>query len=238
LRWRRADPKNSLFSAFTSRTVICCCEATLGDFGAVRLALTWFTPFIVTGLGFSQKVREWISGACLGVGASVLLTGGYEGDVDPRYTTRGARGVLGSTPLIRGGRESWPCGHVKRGGLRCAAGGGSLGGGNLFTDYVSAQPCIGEFTPVSQRGAVSESTVRLLRSRICTVFVMGSVIQVRKCRPRLHDGFTIQRRPMAAWATSGIVDVAQHRTAHGDRRAASRSFVRAKRRAAAADSSQ
>ena len=43
----------------TSQTFVGCCAATFGASWALSLILTWFTPFIVKGLGFSQKDAGW-----------------------------------------------------------------------------------------------------------------------------------------------------------------------------------
>src|SRR6201990_883661 len=100
-----ADPRVPYFQLLTSRTFIGCCAATFGAYWALSLGLTWFTPFIIKGLGFSQKdaglilVLPWVVGAAI-----VLLTGWISQVMLTReFTTRGARGVLGAAPLIVGG---------------------------------------------------------------------------------------------------------------------------------------
>ena len=52
-----AEPRIPYFQLLTSRTFIGCCAATFGAYWALSLGLTWFTPFIVKGLGFSQTGR-------------------------------------------------------------------------------------------------------------------------------------------------------------------------------------
>ena len=56
-----AEPRIPYFQLLTSRTFIGCCAATFGAYWALSLGLTWFTPFIVKGLGFSQQDAGWIS---------------------------------------------------------------------------------------------------------------------------------------------------------------------------------
>src|SRR3984957_15380725 len=56
-----AEPRIPYFQLLTSRTFIGCCVATFGAYWALALGLTWFTPFIVKGLGFSQRDAGWIS---------------------------------------------------------------------------------------------------------------------------------------------------------------------------------
>src|ERR1700709_1291636 len=100
-----AEPRIPYFRLLTSPTFIGCCAATFGAYWALSLGLTWFTPFIVEGLGFSQtnaglvSILPWVFGA-----AVVLLTGWISQVMLTRgFSPRGARGVLGSVPLIIGG---------------------------------------------------------------------------------------------------------------------------------------
>ena len=89
-----ADPRVPYFQLLTSRTFIGCCAATFGAYWALSLGLTWFTPFIVKGLGFSQRTRAgfsvlpWVFGATI-----VLLTGmDFAGDAGARlHDARRAR---------------------------------------------------------------------------------------------------------------------------------------------------
>ena len=85
--------------------------------------------------------------------AIVLLTGRISQVLLTRgYTTRGARGVLGAAPLIPGG-PTWRCSRM------------SVAWAFRSPSWSSAPDCVdrsmwvcppmlGEFTPVSQRGAV------------------------------------------------------------------------------------
>src|ERR1700739_4070289 len=56
-----ADPRIPYSRLLTSRTFIGCCAATFGAYWALSLGLTWFTPFIVKGLGFTQAQAGWVS---------------------------------------------------------------------------------------------------------------------------------------------------------------------------------
>ena len=89
----------------TSRTFVGCCAATFGAYWALSLGLTWFTPFIIKALGFSQQdaglisILPWVVGACV-----VLLAGWVSQVLMARgMSTRNARGVLGAAPLVIGG---------------------------------------------------------------------------------------------------------------------------------------
>ena len=162
----------------TSRTFIGCCASTFGAYWALSLGLTWFTPFIVQGLGFAQKDAGWISILPWLFGAVVVLTTGWISQVlmARGMTTRWARGVLGATPLIVGGLIMMLVPIVHGAGLQIAC--LVLGSGICSAIYVVCPPMIGEFTPISQRGAVlSIYGAAFTFAGIIAPFVMGSVVQ-------------------------------------------------------------
>jgi MFS family permease len=172
------EPRIPYFQLLTSRTFVGCVAATFGAYWALSLGLTWFTPFIVKGLGFSQQqagfisILPWVFGAVV-----VLLTGWISQVMLARgFTTRGARGVLGATPLIVGGVILAMLPHVAPGWLMIAL--LVFGSGLCGSIYVVCAPMIGEFTPVSQRGAVIAiyGAIYTLAGILAPV-VMGSVIQ-------------------------------------------------------------
>ena len=174
----KADPRMPYFQLLTSRTFIGCCAATFGAYWALSLGLTWFTPFIVKGLGFSQQdaglisILPWVFGAVI-----VLLTGWVSQIMMARgYSTRGARGVLGSVPLIVGGLILAVLPHVDGAALQIAF--LVVGSGLCGSIYVVCPPMLGEFTPVSQRGAVISIYGALYTlAGIVAPSVMGKVIQ-------------------------------------------------------------
>jgi MFS family permease len=174
----KADPRVPYFQLLTSRTFIGCCAATFGAYWALSLGLTWFTPFIVKGLGFSQQqagfisILPWVFGAVI-----VLLTGWISQVLMARgFSTRGARGVLGSVPLIVGGLILAMLPHINGAGLQIAL--LVIGSGLCGSIYVVCPPMLGEFTPVSQRGAVISIYGALYTlAGILAPAVMGSVIQ-------------------------------------------------------------
>jgi MFS family permease len=173
-----AEPRIPYFQLLTSRTFVGCCIATFGAYWALSLGLTWFTPFIVKGLGFSQQDAGWISIMPWLFGAVIVLLTGWISQVlmARGFSTRGARGVLGSVPLIIGGLIIATLPHVAPGGWTIAllvAGSGLCG-----SIYVVCPPMIGEFTPVSQRGAVIAIYGAIFTlAGIVAPSVMGSVIQ-------------------------------------------------------------
>jgi MFS family permease len=162
----------------TSRTFIGCVAATFGAYWALSLGLTWFTSFIVTGLGFTQQQAGWISILPWVFGATiVILTGVVSQILMARgVSTRGARGVLGSVPLVIGGLILATLPYIDGAGLRIAL--LVVGSGLCGSIYVVCPPMLGEFTPVSQRGAVIAIYGALYTlAGILAPLVMGGVIQ-------------------------------------------------------------
>src|SRR3954453_2736856 len=173
-----ADPAIPYSRLLTSRTFLGCCAATFGAYWALSLGLTWFTPFIVKGLGFSQKDAGWISVLPWVFGAAIVLLTGWISQVmlTRGYTTRGARGVLGSVPLIIGGLILAVMPHVSGAGLQIAF--LVVAPGLCGSIYAVCPPMLGEFTPVQQRGAVIAiyGAIYTLAGMIAPS-VMGTVIQ-------------------------------------------------------------
>ncbi|CCD90078.1 Putative permease of the Major Facilitator Superfamily [Bradyrhizobium sp. ORS 285] len=177
----------------TSRTFVGCVTATFGAYWALSLGLTWFTPFLVKGLGFSQaqagfiSILPWIFGAC------VVLTTGFVSQLlmARGVSTRMARGVLGATPLVIGGGLMAAMAHVDGAAARIAL--LVVGSGLCGSIYVVCPPMIGEFTPVAQRGAVMAIYGALYTlAGIVAPVVMGKMIQASGSMVEGYmSGFTI-----------------------------------------------
>src|SRR5436190_1598224 len=138
-----ADPHVSYFQLLTSRTFMGCCAATFGAYWALSLGLTWFTPFIVKGLGFSQKDAGWISVLPWVFGATIVLLTGWISQVmlARGFTTRVSRGVLGSVPLIIGGLILAAMPFLDGAGLQIAF--LAFGSGLCGSIYVVCPPMLG-----------------------------------------------------------------------------------------------
>jgi MFS family permease len=201
------EPRVPYFQLLTSRTFIGCVAATFGAYWALSLGLTWFTPFIVKGLGFSQQqagfisILPWVFGAVI-----VILTGWISQVMLSRgFTTRGARGVLGAAPLILGGAILATLPHVAPGALMIAL--LVVGSGLCGSIYVVCPPMIGEFTPVSQRGAVIAIYGALYTiAGVLAPYVMGSVIQsAASPLDGYMTGFTINAVILIASGSLGLL---------------------------------
>jgi MFS family permease len=172
------DPRIPYFRLLTSRTFVGCCAATFGAYWALSLGLTWFTPFIIQGLHFSQQDAGWISILPWVFGAFIVLLTGWVSQVlmARGVSTRGARGVLGAAPMVVGGSIVAMLPHVDGAGLQIAL--LVLGSGLCSSIYVVCPPMLGEFAPVSQRGAVIAIYGAIFTlAGILAPYIMGNVIQ-------------------------------------------------------------
>ena len=201
------EPRIPYFQLLTSRSFIGCVAATFGAYWALSLGLTWFTPFIVQGLGFSQKEAGLISVLPWVFGATIVLLTGWISQVmlTKGFTTRGARGVLGAAPLVVGGCILAMLPHVSGTGLQVAL--LVIGSGLCGSIYVVCPPILGEFTPVSQRGAVIAIYGAIYSlAGILAPLTMGRVI---KYAPTQLDGymtgFTINAAIMIASGVLGLL---------------------------------
>ena len=201
------EPKIPYLQLLTSRTFIGCVAATFGAYWALSLGLTWFTPFIVKGLGFSQSDAGWISILPWVFGAIVVILTGWISQVMMARgaTTRVARGVLGSVPLVIGGLVLALMPHVPGAGLKIAL--LVIGPGLCGAIYVVCAPMLGEFTPASQRGAVIAIYGALYTlAGIIAPAVMGSVIQrADNMLDGYLTGFTINAAVMVGSGILGLL---------------------------------
>jgi MFS family permease len=166
------------FQLLTSRTFIGCVAASFGAYWAISLGLTWFTSFIVQGLGFTQQQAGWVSILPWIFGATIVMLAGWISQVlmSRGVSTRVARGVLGAAPLVLGGLILAVMPHVSGSALQIAL--LVIGSGLTGSIYVVCPPMLGEFTPVSQRGAVIAIYGAIYTlAGIIAPYVMGNVIQ-------------------------------------------------------------
>jgi MFS family permease len=195
-----AEPRIPYARLLTSRTFIGCVLATFGAYWALSLGLTWFTTFIVQGLGFNQHQAGLISITPWVFGASVVL---FTGWLSQRLMLRGAssrmaRGVLGAAPLLVGGVILALLPMITSPTAQIVA--LVVGAGLCGSIYVVCPPMLAEFTPVAQRGAVIAIYGALYTlAGILAPWVMGSVLQHATS---LLDGYLV------GYAINGAVMIA------------------------------
>src|SRR5262245_32297477 len=201
------EPRIPYLQLLTTRTFIGCCAATFGAYWALSLGLTWFTPFLVKGLGIPQEKAGLISVLPWVFGATIVLLTGWISQVmlTKGYTTRGARGVLGAAPLIVGGCILAVLPHVNGAAAQIAL--LVVGSGLCGSIYVVCPPMLGEFTPVSQRGAVISIYGALYTlAGILAPITMGSVIKHAATPLEGYlTGFTINAAIMIASGVLGLL---------------------------------
>jgi MFS family permease len=131
-----------------------CCLACFGAYWAISLSLTWFTPFIVDGLGYSQATAGWLAVLPWVAGSFVVLSTGWASQalMTAGVATRLARGALGSIPLVLGGLMLLVIPFVAFPPYKIAL--LMFGSGLTGSIYVVCPPMLSEFTPVSQRSTV------------------------------------------------------------------------------------
>ncbi|MEH2490548.1 MFS transporter [Bradyrhizobium sp. AZCC 2230] len=191
----------------TSRTFLGCVAATFGAYWALSLGLTWFTSFIVKGLGFAQSEAGWVSILPWVFGATIVILTGWISQVMMArgYTTRVSRGVLGSVPLIIGGLILATMPYMPGAALKIVM--LVVGPGLCGAIYVVCPPMLGEFTPASQRGAILAIYGALYTlSGIIAPNVMGTVIQhAGSMVDGYMTGFTINAVIMVGSGVLGLL---------------------------------
>ncbi len=201
------DPRVPYFQLLTSRTFIGCCAATFGAYWALSLGLTWFTSFAIEGLGFSQSDAGWITVLPWVFGAVIVLLTGWVSQVlmARGITTRGARGILGSVPLIVGGVILATMPHVSGSGLQMTL--LVIGSGLCGSIYVVCPPMLGEFTPVQQRGAVISIYGAIFTlAGVVAPYTMGRVIKAAATPLEGYmTGFTINAVIMIVSGLLGLL---------------------------------
>ncbi|MBR0856246.1 MFS transporter [Bradyrhizobium liaoningense] len=201
------ETKIPYLQLLTSRTFLGCVAATFGAYWALSLGLTWFTPFIIKGLGFSQSQAGWISTLPWVFGATIVILTGWISQLMMARgtTTRVARGVLGSVPLVIGGLILATMPHVQGAALQLTM--LVVGTGLCGAIYVVCPPMLGEFTPTSQRGAILAIYGALYTlSGIIAPAVMGTVIQrAGTMLDGYMTGFTINAAIMVGSGLLGLL---------------------------------
>lgn len=152
--------------------------ATFGAYWALSLALTWFTPFLVKGLGIPQEKAGLISVFPWLAGAVVVLGSGYMSQrmVARGATTRRARAVLGAAPLLAAGLCMLALPYAGSATMVIVL----LVLASAFTGaiYPLCPPMLGEFTPTAQRGGVLAAYGAFYSlAGVAAPMVMGRVVQ-------------------------------------------------------------
>ena len=162
----------------TCPSIVAACCAGFASYWGLALGLTWFTSYLVGGLGYSQKLGGNLSILPWILGMFVVLGGGF---ISQRLKKAGvssrlSRGAFASATVILGGAilpfvGSMPTPELK---LALVVVGGAIGS----TIYVVIPMIVSELTPQPQRAgmlAITTSVVTL--AGVLAPLVMGAMVQ-------------------------------------------------------------
>ena len=162
----------------TCPSILAACAAGFASYWGLALGLTWFTSYLVDGLGYSQTVGGNLTILPWVFGMVVVLTGGW---VSQRMKKAGAssrlsRGVLASATVFLGGCILPFVGSMPTPGLKVAAlvVGAAIGS----SIYVVTPMIVSELTPQPQRSAMLAIVTSLVTlAGVVAPLAMGAVIQ-------------------------------------------------------------
>lgn len=163
---------------FTCPTILAASLAGFASYWGLALGLTWFTSYLVDGLGFSPNAGRQLTAVPWVFGAVVLLIGG---SISQRLKSAGAssrtsRGILACVTIVAGGCAlpfvgSMPSPELK---LALLVFGSAIGS----TIYVVLPMLVSELTPQPQRAAMLAITTSFVTfAGVLSPLVMGSIIE-------------------------------------------------------------
>lgn len=176
--YRAADERLPYRQLLLNPTNLACWAAYFGAYFGLALGLSWFTPFLVQGLGFSQQVAGQLTAVPFIVGAIVILLGSWVSQrmMQAGSSSRTARGMFSGIMISLGGVALIASIYVPDIPLRISL---MVAGTTLPSIVYALVPAIlAEITPTSQRGAVLAIGSAVGTSAgIIAPFAMGSVVQ-------------------------------------------------------------
>ena len=161
-----------------SPTNLACWCAYFGAYFGLALVLSWFTPYLVKGLGFEQSVAgkltalPFIAGFFVVIGGSALS----QRMMQAGFTSRAARGLVCGSAICLGGLALLAAPFAPNVATTMIL---IIAGTTLpSVAYTLLPPILGEITPASQRGAMLAITSAVGTSAgIVAPYLMGSVIE-------------------------------------------------------------
>lgn len=162
----------------TCPSIVAMCCAGFASYWGLALGLTWFTSYLVQGLGYSQQVGGNLTILPWIFGMVVVLGGGAISQWLKRNgaSSRVCRGAFASLTVILGGCllpfvGSMPTPELKLATLVVGAAVGS-------TIYVVIPMIVSELTPQPQRAAMLAITTSLVTlAGVIAPLAMGAVVQ-------------------------------------------------------------
>jgi MFS transporter, ACS family, D-galactonate transporter len=162
----------------TCPSIVAACCAGFASYWGLALGLTWFTSYLVAGLGFTQKVGGNLSILPWIFGFVVVLSGGF---ISQRLKSNGVssrmcRGAFACATVILGGLTLPFVAYMPSPELKIAflVFGSAIGS----TIYVVIPMIVGELTPQSQRaGMLAITTSVVTFAGVIAPLAMGAIIQ-------------------------------------------------------------
>jgi len=175
-------------------TILSGFAAGFGAYWGLSLLVGWFTPYLITGLGYSQTDASWITTLPWMAYPFIIISIGWLSQylLARGVSTRLARGVLGGGGVAFGGMclalmASMPGDRLKIAMM-------ILGIAVPGVIYTLGHAIVSEITPPPQRGAMLAIHNAVITSAgLIGPYVMGSVVQTAGASPAegYHRGFLI-----------------------------------------------
>jgi MFS transporter, ACS family, D-galactonate transporter len=167
--------------------------AYFGAYFGLALVLSWFTPYLVKGLGFEQAIAGKLTALPFVVGFFVVLGGSWLSQRMMRMgsSSRVARGIFCGIAICCGGLALLAAPYAPNVAITIAL---IVAGTTLpSVVYVLSPAILSEITPASQRGAVLAINSAVGTSAgIIAPYVMGSVIEgATSAAQGYSNGFTV-----------------------------------------------
>jgi MFS family permease len=175
-------------------TILSGFAAGFGAYWGLSLLVGWFTPYLITGLGYNQKDASWITTLPWAAAPFVIISTGWLSQylLTRCVTTRIARGVLGGGGVALGGVAMMLMGHLPGHSAKIAM--MIVGIAVPSVIYTLGHAIVSEITPAPQRGAMLAIHNAVITSAgLIGPYVMGSVVQTAGASPAdgYHQGFFI-----------------------------------------------
>ena len=165
--------------------------AGFGAYWGLSLLVSWFTPYLIQGLGFTQKDASWITTLPWAAGPFVVISAGWISQqlLATGMTTRGARGIFGGGSVAFGGICLILMPYMPGAPLKIAMMVAGIAVPSVI--YVMGHAMVSEFTPVPQRAAMLgiNNAIATLAGVLAPI-VMGNLVQnAIKSGASVADGY-------------------------------------------------
>ncbi|MBS0473238.1 MAG: MFS transporter [Proteobacteria bacterium] len=160
-----------------NRTMLSAWLCAFGAYWGVALLVSWFTPYLTEGLGFSQFAAGWLSTVPWGAAIVVAVWGGW---LSERLAARGVssrvcRGIFGGGMVAFGGVLLLLLPFIPSHALEFVVLVAGLSMGSVI--YAMQTAIIAELTPVEQRGGLlAIGTAIWSLAGVVAPVVMGKLI--------------------------------------------------------------